>query len=826
MLWHDRQPSRLIAATALASALLINSAGLSKAPEPFALDQPAPTPIRLDFWPPATLPPGQELVVVGHNDADRVSRLVVRIDDGTSAGYASRINTERVVPPGPFVLRMPSSGLKTPSGRLLDSGDIRRLIVFTGSGDPAVTIERMAVEASVRLPDGARGFDFGGVQGPVFPGFERVDPGDPRLTGDDLRAITRPSGDALIADGIRGVTGFSLPWPDGVWKVTLWTEDLGEWEFLPHPLEQRIRINGTTVRSRRGQPTEWIAQRYLAGRDRPLILQRDGSIDVWETIGAHRGDRLGATVTVAESRMTIELAGGSPQSLYLAGLLVEPAGQGGTGRRTVRDMRATRFRELWRAERQPIPARPPSLVFGEAPADGIGFASRPTTTGPVRRIVAAGSSTTLSLIAVSPQPLPANAVEVEPPRQGRTRLPIQTWAGQWRLDRRNTAANLLAPTLEALRADGTFIPHVEGLPDRFVIRVSVPAGTPVGRYDGAVRLEAIRIPIEIIVPPVVLPPAPVPVGVYLEAPAHFGWFPALRPWQDTAVRCDLRFLRSLGLTGIAPPLPTPDATGGQFLASIATVTAAGFQTPYVGYAPAKRLIADIGLTSAAERIGQVERLLEASGLPLPAWSIADEPSNPAHGTKGVTEVASALRRVTPDTRLAGHLNTPRDRRFVDLFDMVLINPGFGVSAATVRRLTRAGKPPWFYNMGAFRLAAGFYLWRTGAGGYLQWHARMPTADPFDPTDGREADVQFLYPSAHACPDLPDINAGLLDLAEGVLDLRWLSWLDTAAKRNDTASRLRTSLHRAIPTDFLDARALPADQLDAWRQDIVDLAMHP
>ena len=74
-------------------------------------------------------------------------------------------------------------------------------------------------------------------------------------------------------------------------------------------------------------------------------------------------------------------------------------------------------------------------------------------------------------------------------------------------------------------------------------------------------------------------------------------------------------------------------------------------------------------------------------------------------------------------------------------------------------------------MEKFCAVAGFNLWRSGAKGYLQWHARMPTADPFDPSDGREDDVQFLLPHIVPCPEIQDVDRGLFELAEGIVDLR-------------------------------------------------------
>ena len=156
-----------------------------------------------------------------------------------------------------------------------------------------------------------------------------------------------------------------------------------------------------------------------------------------------------------------------------------------------------------------------------------------------------------------------------------------------------------------------------------------------------------------------------------------------------------------------------------------------------------------------------------------------------------------------------------------LYDVVLANPGFGVDAADLARIRQRGAEPWFYNMPDHRLAAGFYLWRVGAGGYLQWHARMPSADPFDPTDGREDDYQFLYPEPASCAAVPDVDARLLALAEGITDLRWLRWLEQRAHHEPRAAALLAGLRDAIAPTW--ETALSEVDPDRLRTRITDLA---
>jgi hypothetical protein len=185
-------------------------------------------------------------------------------------------------------------------------------------------------------------------------------------------------------------------------------------------------------------------------------------------------------------------------------------------------------------------------------------------------------------------------------------------------------------------------------------------------------------------------------------------------------------------------------------------------------------------------------------------------------------LAEAVHAADPAARLAGHLNDRRDFTLLPRLALVTVNPAAGVDRADIDSLREAGVSPWLYNMPHPRLAAGAYLWRSGADGLLQWHARMPTADAFDPTDGREGDVQFLWPTPGVCGP-PDLDADLLDLVEGEEDLRWLAWLDAAAAAHPEAARLRHELLAAIPATWTAAAALPADRPAAWRDLIANLA---
>ena len=110
---------------------------------------------------PLAVAPGDNLLVQGAVAGDGATTLVLRVDGGHSSGYATRVNEERLLPPGPFAWHIPMAGAKTSGGRLLDASDIRRIMLFEPNSARLVRIDRLAIEADSKLPEGAVGFSLG-----------------------------------------------------------------------------------------------------------------------------------------------------------------------------------------------------------------------------------------------------------------------------------------------------------------------------------------------------------------------------------------------------------------------------------------------------------------------------------------------------------------------------------------------------------------------------------------------------------------------------------------------------------------------------------------
>lgn len=249
--------------------------------------------------------------------------------------------------------------------------------------------------------------------------------------------------------------------------------------------------------------------------------------------------------------------------------------------------------------------------------------------------------------------------------------------------------------------------------------------------------------------------------------------------------------------------------------------AANVAGPWLAYAPAKRLLAEQGIEKSAEAIARLEREMTAAGAKPPVWSVADEPSNPDNHETRLRAWIEAIRAAAPTARLAGHLNTPADRRLLGLFDVALVNDGYGLEAASVAEAAASGREAWLYNTGHMRAAAGLWLWATAARRYVQWHARMPTADAFDPTDGREGDVQMLFPETAICPAVPAIHRDLLEMADGVVDQRWLLWLE--AQKTAATEALLRRIRTDSAGSWGKASGLGPAGLQGLRESIIELA---
>lgn len=707
----------------------------------------------------------QNIVVTGYLDGGSDALLVVRIDDTSSLDYASRYNLEQTIVPGRFELTIQLRGLRTTGGALLNLESLTQLIVFAPDDAANFSEVKIHLSAAPQLPGSAVGYSLGPADAPLFPGFTAVPPESPLIAAGQVVPIQRPGTDPLVTSGFKGIERLVLPWPEGeTVDVHLWTEDVGAWEHLPHPLERRIRVNGETALEYRLSFEEWLAERYLRGKRQ----EASPAGDPWHDIARHRGGHVKVTTTAGPNGIEIALAGDSPDATYLSAVLLAPAGDR-AALDFVENQRARLIRASWPVV-EPAPLRSADAAVPLSPSHE----------SPEKNSIATASArngaTRLSLDLHSENPVELVAWQIT---GGPPDLSAYAWAALRTLDR--PAANASALQLQQTRlvADPRGLSVTPEQPRRVELWLHPKPDTPAGTYPLYLTVESTsgetRIPITLSIESVDLPAPRAPVGFYLDEAPHLTWSGQDPTRRTKQLRCDLEFMASLGLSALAPGISTPKANDdAEVLAELAM---AFNEAPAVmAYTPAKRLIGGSGLAVAAERLAGITRLASQMGLSPIYWSVADEPSNPDQSTADLTALLEVFRRDAPEVKLAAHLNAPQDKALAYLFDLVLINDGYGMSPQNVRNLQRNGQSVWLYNATQPRLTAGVGVLATQADAYVQWHSRMPTADPFDPMDGREGDVMMMLPGHELCPSQPDIHSALLDMAEGVLDQRWILYL--------------------------------------------------
>ncbi|WP_421172294.1 hypothetical protein [Aeromonas sp. 601115] len=796
------------------------------------------TPQRLDLstynWPIGS---DDELVIEGHNPSAHPQTLILRIDDEASVNYRSRVNLERIVAPGPFTLRFALSEWRTSQPRALALDKLTKLYLFMADNAPSMTIHRWYWEPGLTLPAGTIALDLGAAAAPRFTGFEALSPGDPRLIGHPT-PILRPSGDALVRDGLRNLDGVRLDLAKGRYQLTLWLDDPGEWEYLPHPFERSVLVNGEPIWAEQWQPQEWLTQRYLAGQSREALPNPDP----WQLFGARQGGPVHVTLNHRGGPLTITLVGHSPDAKYLAGLLLAPypastrkeaLPNSGKDRAVLADATASvltkqrqLFLEKWTlAHYSPAPASQqlsltpitdaaPTLQIAPASAaDALQQAAQPV-------LAARGSQLLLEFAIHAATDDPAPLLVIQPPEQAGSPLALTPYYGKWHLVRPQASGTLLAPSDQELVEGIAGLTLLADAPRRLVLQMTVPRDAPAGRYLGNIQLlsqqQLVQLPLTIEVLPLTLPAASKPVGIYVEAPPYLNWLSpnpeALKAQIAAASRCDLQRLAKLGISGLSPALPQDEAGMREIMGEAAGL---GFVPPLLAYTPLKRWGGD-----PANQLDQWQARqqgLTASGLPPLAWSLFDEPDLAT--LPAITTLAREMKRRDPAVIRAGHFNHPGQVGLLAEVEIALINAGFGADKADVARVRQHKVTPWFYNLGTPR-AAGFYLWQSGAEGYLQWHGRMPTALPYDPTDGRESDFMLLGPQA--C-EAHRLSHDLLLLQQAIEDLRWLAWLEQEARYQVEAALLLERLRDQLPTRWQVAEQLPSAAWIQWRREIEQLA---
>ena len=705
------------------------------------------------------------------------------------------------------------TGLKTSGKQPLPQPYSQMIIFNTGSSD-ALSITEASISPPPSRPGQVLALDFGKDNSPVFPGFERVQIGDKRLKGNFL-ARFRPSGDPLIQDGIEGVSSFSMPWENGQWKLSLWLQEQGEWEYLPYFLQRKVTAENQVVIDEKRTDSAWIQDIYLAGARKEALI--DG--DLWELTGKRRSAPVSKVITIADNKLDIKWYG-NRSARFIAAMTLEPVNS--RFAEEIEKIRKERFLQQWPVKKTAT-ARKNTLQLSDSslqPARKTGDSNLYSA--------AKGTLLNLSFTINSPENDNSPIIAATSPRhESGKKLHIKTRYGHWRYERPQPNATSLVIDDSFLRSDLFNMTLSSSLPRTVYLQVEIPGEAEPGIYTGSLQLfskGALRVvdyAIEVL--PLKLPEIVQSVGLYLEPAPYYQWFEGFRKRTPAATACDLSLLASMGFTTVAPAFATPANADSrkQFINQLQQLRLFGFEGDTLAYAPLKRLLVAQSHNEAMKSLIALKTAVKSSLLQLPYWSVYDEPRPDQFSA--IRSTANALHAQSLDMQTAGHLNNPAQHDLVPFSDLLIMNHGYGVSQETVSNL-QDDRQVWLYNMPDPRLAAGFYLWKSGADGYLQWHGRMPTADPFDPTDGREDDVIYLYPWQDNCPNTMNIHKRLLSLHEATLDLRWLQWLEETAENNTEARELAEKFYQAIPGDWQEADDNLSDrQLILMRKTLIEFA---
>jgi len=757
------------------------------------------------------------LVIKGVNPNSSPQLLVIRIDDKSSHDYYSRANLERKVPAGEFVLRISALGLKKENKEPLDISQLRKLFVFSGGPRPKTSIEisSISIEKTQPFSDVVHAYDFGGQQSGVLEGAIQVtlavnkQPNSAIQLFGQMREVDRPGPDPWIRDGIAGIEELRMPLDKGFWRIVIFREDIGEWENLPRQMDLRLSLNG--IEQPWKQPiksaSQWYQQQYLK------FYHQVAKEDPWQDIVSHRGLVQSYDFEQLSEQLSLQLLGDSPQNRFISGIILQKLEDGvyqstNNGLDLVNARREKYFRQHWLIEDK-------KLSIGRNNNNNIQSLR-----------LAQGEGQLIEFdIQLKGESIPewqSTFTDMGGYLEVRKALP------RWR--RQGSGLHIIKrfSHLTALKKSKL----TKG---NYRISIWLQAGgeQAAGQYDfklvfkskNTEIIEQLAVNIEVL--DLVLPMNKQKVGIYLDHSPHLTFFKQWESLQLAQVYCDLNYLDRLNLRALAPPLVTPTENNIQiWQQELALYYEFYGATDLLAYTPYKRLKEIFPQDALQQRMDTLS--VEKQPGPNIYWSIADENLAP---NSVVEQDAQQLHSANQFAKTAGHLNNKSQKALIDYLDLVLINHGFGVDADEIYRIkntkSKNNKRIWLYNMPNRRLAAGAFLWRSHADGYVQWHGRMPTANPYDPTDGREADYQFFYPQPRACEALPDVDRGLFELAMGQYELRWLIWLEQ--QKEEQAVLLKESIEHHLGQTWQQAVKTTPSQLDNWFKQIINLAqslIHP
>lgn len=782
------------------------------------------------------------LVIKGTNPNAGSELIVIRMDDEASHDYYSRVNLERRIKSGAFELRISMDGLKKENKKALDVRALDDVFIFNANKysdntsqktREKIIIHSISIAKSNPLPSHIMAYDFGAKHSEVLEGTQPVTLGskNPHITlSGRLREVDRPGPEPWGRDGIAGINELRMPLSKGLWRIVLFREDLGEWENLPRQLNLSLTINGLTQPLKKptseqkksaNKASQWYQGEYLK------FYHQYAKTDPWNDIVRHRGLVQSYDFEQVEEELIIQLLGDSPQQRFISGMILQKLDEriyhaDKNGLQLVNNRREKYFHQHWMIEDQPLTVAASSGNSSELSQS-------------IRLAQGEGRLVEFDIELASDAIPQWESSFIQADGHIEVRQAVPRW-------RRQGSAQHLKKRYSQL------IPLQPQQLNKGVHRISLWVKSDerqLGHYQFSLSFKntsghetkALTLAIEVL--DQVLPINKQKVGIYLDHSPHLQYFKEWKPLQLAQIYCDLKYLESLDLRALSPPMSLPLKEDlGLWLKELALykdfykqsdiLASDILASDILAYTPYKRLKEILDKNALQQKMAKLAKLTQGSLNVY--WSIADEAL--ADQIPLIQQDAQDLHSANQIAKVAGHLNNPNQKTLIKELDLILINHGFGINKAEVEEIHRmktpnssTSKQVWLYNMPDFRLAAGAFLWHSNADAYVQWHGRMPTANPYDPTDGREADYQFFYPQPTACMASPDVDKALFELAMGQYELRWYGWLEQQAEqmKHPKAKALKAKIERALGDDWQQAQKISHFQLDQWREQILTLA---
>lgn len=399
------------------------------------------------------------------------------------------------------------------------------------------------------------------------------------------------------------------------------------------------------------------------------------------------------------------------------------------------------------------------------------------------------------------------------------------------------------------------LPLFKGNNWTWCIDLRVPENTPAGTYRGTVSVmaadgrEMASLPLRVRVLPFRLEPLPIVQG--------FFYFPS-EPWyaafwgnnvygksivNDPAVldvitqneRSEFAFMKSIGLNTAC----FMDDLRGDLVYRDGEVSLkpndrlsfwmnlykeAGFLAmPWYGFYP-------IGATEDQNKLSRVDDSLKtpysehwhnayrslaknvashakAQGWPEILFYISDELSNDGQrGAELGLRLSKSLEQVE-GIRTIASMNGPSERIMVPHLDIAMPNLAFPLGDDIFEFMDKNHTELWLYNCGNQRITQGFWTWRMGAKGRIQWEYRTLASIPWDdPGGGGSSRYTIAYPSPNGI--VPTVASDAIRAA--ITDHRYMKTLEkyVEMRRDDPAYAKQVKAAKQF-MDYLREH-LPAD----------------